>query len=123
VLVRHPKANAQLIELPTSADDQRRLQIQRLRAKSPECDVLGMDVIWTAEDAAQVWLKDVSDYLSENGDQFIKSTVDTTEYEGKNWVVPFNSNAGFIYYRNDEVDSAPKDWETLYQDAQKGNGV
>ena len=60
-----------------------------------------MDVIWTAEYAAQGWLLDVSDFISKNGDKFIPSTVDTTEYEGKNWAVPFNSNAGFIYYRTD----------------------
>ena len=113
----NPKAHAKLIELPTSADDQRRLQVQRLRAKSSECDVLGMDVIWTAEYAAQGWLKDVSDYISQNGDKYIKSTVDTTNYQGKNWAVPFNSNAGFIFYRTDEVNSAPKDWETLYKEA------
>ena len=63
-----------------------------------------MDVIWTAEYAAQGWLLDVSDFISKNGDKFIPSTVDTTEYEGKNWAVPFNSNAGFIYYRTDEVE-------------------
>ena len=89
----NPNANVKLLELPEDAVEQRRLQIQRLRAKSTECDVLGMDVIWTAEYAAQGWLKDVSDYMSQNGDQFISSTVDTTKYEGKNWAVPFNSNA------------------------------
>jgi multiple sugar transport system substrate-binding protein len=119
----NPNAKVKLLELPEAADEQRRLQIQRLRAKNTECDVLGMDVIWTAEYAGQGWLKDVSDYMSQNGDNFISSTVDTTEYEGKNWAVPFNSNAGFIYYRNDEVDSAPKDWETLYKEAADGNGV
>src|SRR4051812_12696372 len=119
----NPKAHAKLIELPTSADDQRRLQVQRLRAKSSECDLLGMDVIWTAEYAAQGWLKDVSDYISKNGDKFIKSTVDTTEFEGKNWAVPFNSNAGFIYYRTDQVQEAPKDWETMYKEAADNNGI
>jgi multiple sugar transport system substrate-binding protein len=119
----NPDANAKLLQLPEAADEQRRLQIQRLRAESPECDVLGMDVIWTAEYAAQNWLLDVSDFISENGDQFIQSTVDTTEYEGKNYAVPFNSNAGFIYYRSDEVQEPPTDWETLYSEAQKGNGV
>jgi multiple sugar transport system substrate-binding protein len=119
----NPDANVKLLELPEDAVEQRRLQIQRLRAKSTECDVLGMDVIWTAEYAAQGWLLDVSDFISENGDKFIQSTVDTTEYEGKNWAVPFNSNSGFIYFRTDEVNEAPKDWETLYQEAQKGNGV
>jgi len=119
----NPNAKVKLLELPEDAVEQRRLQIQRLRAKSDECDVLGMDVIWTAEYAAQGWLKDVSDYISQNGDKFIKSTVDTTEYEGKNWAVPFNSNAGFIYYRTDQVDKAPDTWEDLYKQAADNNGV
>jgi multiple sugar transport system substrate-binding protein len=119
----NPDAKAKLLELPEDAGEQRRLQVQRLEAKSSECDVLGTDVIWTAEYAAQNWLLDVSDFISKNGDKFIPSTVDTTEYQGKNWAIPFNSNAGFIYYRTDEVNEAPKDWETLYADAGKGNGV
>ena len=119
----NPNAKVKLLELPEDAVEQRRLQIQRLRAKSSECDVLGMDVIWTAEYAAQGWLKDVSDYISQNGDKFIKSTVDTTEFEGKNWGVPFNSNAGFIYYRTDQVDKAPSTWEDLYAQAKQDNGV
>jgi trehalose/maltose transport system substrate-binding protein len=119
----NPNAKAKLLELPEDAGEQRRLQVQRLEAKSDECDVLGTDVIWTAEYAAQNWLLDVSDFISKNGDKFIPSTVDTTEYEGKNWAIPFNSNAGFIYYRNDEVNEAPKDWESLYEEAGKGNGV
>jgi len=119
----NPGAKVKLLELPEDAVEQRRLQIQRLRAKSTECDVLGMDVIWTAEYAAQGWLKDVSDYISKNGDKYIKSTVDTTSYEGKNWGVPFNSNAGFIYYRTDQVQSVPKDWESLYKEAQDNNGI
>jgi multiple sugar transport system substrate-binding protein len=119
----NPNANVKLLELPEDAGEQRRLQVQRLQAKSAECDVLGMDVIWTAEYAAQGWLLDTSDFISQNGDKFIKSTVDTTEFEGKNWAVPFNSNAGFIYYRKDEVPSPPKDWQDLYAQAKKGNGV
>jgi multiple sugar transport system substrate-binding protein len=119
----NPDANVKLLELPEDAGEQRRLQIQRLEAENAECDVLGMDVIWTAEYAAQGWLLDVSDFISENGDQFIESTVATTEYEGKNYAVPFNSNAGFIYYRSDEVDQAPEDWEGLYEEASQGNGV
>src|SRR5680860_1266043 len=35
----NPDANVELLELPESADEQRRLQIQRLRAESPQCDV------------------------------------------------------------------------------------
>jgi multiple sugar transport system substrate-binding protein len=119
----NPNANVKLLELPEDAGEQRRLQVQRLEAKSSECDVLGTDVVWTAEYAAQNWLLDVSDFISQNGDKFIKSTLDTTEYEGKNWAVPFNSNAGFIYYRTDQVDKAPETWEDLYKQAGQDNGV
>lgn len=119
----NPDANVKLLELPEDAGEQRRLQVQRLQAESAECDVLGTDVIWTAEYAAQNWLLDVSDFISENGDRFIESTVTTGEYEGKNYAVPFNSNAGFIYYRTDEVQDPPQDWESLYEQAAQGNGV
>ena len=119
----NPNAKVKLLELPEDAGEQRRLQVQRLEAKSPECDVLGTDVIWTAEYAAQGWLLDVSDWISKNGDKFIPSTVDTTEYEGKNWAIPFNSNAGFIYFRTDQVDKAPDNWEDLYKEAGENDGV
>jgi multiple sugar transport system substrate-binding protein len=120
----NPDANAKLLQLPTAADEQRRLQIQRLRAESAECDVLGMDVIWTAEYAAQGWLLDVTDALNKRKDEFIPSTVETTEYEGKNWAIPFNTNAGFIYWRTDQAgDQPPQDWESMYQTAQQDNGI
>jgi multiple sugar transport system substrate-binding protein len=120
----NPDANAKLLELPTAADEQRRLQIQRLRAESGECDVLGVDVIWTAEYAAQGWLLDVTEALNRRKDEFIPSTVETTEYEGKNWAVPFNTNAGFIYWRTDEAgNQPPQSWEDMYQTAQQDNGI
>jgi multiple sugar transport system substrate-binding protein len=119
----NPDANVQLLQLPESADDQRRLQVQRLRAESAECDVLGMDVIWTAEYAAQGWLLDVTEAVEKRKDEFIPSTVETALYEGKYWAVPFNTNAGFVYYRTDQAAQAPEDWQTMYEEAQQGNGL
>jgi multiple sugar transport system substrate-binding protein len=118
----NPDAKVTLLELPESADDQRRLQIQRLRAESPQCDVLGMDVIWTAEYAAQGWLMDVTTALERRGDAFIPSTLETAKYEDKYWAVPFNTNAGFIYWRTDQADEAPKTWEAMHSAAQEENG-
>jgi multiple sugar transport system substrate-binding protein len=115
--------NVELLELPTSADQQRTQQIQRLRAESDECDVLGMDVIWTAEYAAQGWLYALSDAVEQRGDDFIPSTLETAKIDDRYWAVPFNTNAGFVYYRTDQVDQAPKSWEDLYSTAQQDNGV
>jgi trehalose/maltose transport system substrate-binding protein len=119
----NPNLNAELLELPESADLQREQQVQRLRAESSECDVLGMDVIWTAEYAAAGWLYDLTPAVDEHEDEFIPSTVETVEYEGKKWALPYNTNAGFVYYRTNQVPQAPTTWEQIYKDAQKQDGL
>ncbi len=119
----NPDANAKLLQLPEAADLQREQQIQRLQAKSDECDVLGMDVVWTAEYAAQGWITDVTDAVEKRKDEFIPSTLDTALYEDKYWAVPFNTNAGFLYYRKDQAPEAPTEWEAVYEDAAKKNGL
>ncbi|MEO6867248.1 MAG: ABC transporter substrate-binding protein [Gaiellales bacterium] len=115
-------ADAKLVELPESADEQRTQLVQRLRAKSTECDVLALDVIWTAEFAAQGWLADASDLVDERKDEFIEATLETTKYDDRYWGVPFNSNAGFLYYRTDQVDSVPETWQDLYKQAADTSG-
>ncbi len=120
---QNPKLEAKLLELPESADLQREQQIQRLRAESSECDVLGMDVIWTAEYAASGWLYDLTPAVEAHESEFIPSIVETTEYEGKKWALPFNTNAGFLFYRTDEVPKAPTTWEEVYKEAKEGNGL
>jgi multiple sugar transport system substrate-binding protein len=119
----NPKVKAELLELPESADLQREQQVQRLRAESSECDVLGMDVIWTAEYAAAGWIYDMTPVVEKYEDQFISSTVETTEYEGKKWALPYNTNAGFIFYRTNEVTKPPSTWEDLYEEAKEKNGL
>src|SRR4051794_657576 len=56
---------ATLQELPESADEQRNQLIQRSQAKSDECDVMGIDVIWTAEFASQGWIQDLSKVVAQ----------------------------------------------------------
>jgi multiple sugar transport system substrate-binding protein len=110
-------SKAKLIELPTAADQQRTQQIQRLRAKSPECDVLGIDTIWTAEYSSQGWIYDLTKVIDARKSDFINTTLDTAKYNGKYWGVPFNTNAGFLYYRTDEVPSKPTTWQQVYNEA------
>jgi len=117
------KVEAKLLELPENADIQREQQIQRLRAESSECDVLGMDVIWTAEYAASGWLYDLTPVVEKLEGEFIPSTVDTVEYEGKKWALPFNTNAGFLFYRTNEVPKPPTTWEEVYKQAKEDNGL
>jgi multiple sugar transport system substrate-binding protein len=119
----NPNVTVNLVELPESADEQRTQLVQRLDAESDECDVLGMDVIWTAEFAAQNWLQDTSQIIEPRRDDFIPSTLETAQYEDKYWAVPYHTNAGFLYYRTDQVDQAPEAWEDVYAAAQENNGI
>jgi multiple sugar transport system substrate-binding protein len=119
----NPDANVKLLELPEAADQQREQQIQRLQAESDECDVLGVDVVWTAEYAAQGWLQDITSAVEKRKDEFVPSTLDTALYEDKYWAMPFNTNAGFLYYRSDQVQEPPQEWEAVYEQAQQDNGV
>jgi multiple sugar transport system substrate-binding protein len=120
---QNSKITVKLVELPESADEQRTQLVQRLRAKSDECDVLGMDVIWTAEFGAQGWLLDTSDIISKRESDWIPSTLETAKYEDKYLAVPYHTNAGFLFYRTDEVKQPPESWEDVYKAAGAGNGI
>ena len=69
----NPKVHVNLLELPVSADQQRTQLVQREQAKSSECDILGMDVIWTPEFAGQGWLHDVTPAVQARQSEFIPS--------------------------------------------------
>jgi len=114
---------AKILEFPESADEQRNQFIQREQAKSPECDLFNSDVTWTAEFAAQHWLYDVTPYVKQLGSKFVPSTLETGHYQGKYWGVPYQTNSAFLYYRTDQVDSAPTTWQQVYQEAAQKNGI
>jgi len=113
---------AKVLEFPESADEQRNQFIQRQRAKSGECDIFYADVVWTAEFAQQKWLMDMTEYVESRKDEFIQSTLGTIQYDGKYFGVPKQTDAGFIYYRTDEVEQFPETWQALYEDASAKDG-
>jgi multiple sugar transport system substrate-binding protein len=119
----HPAVNVSLLELSTSADQQRAQLEQREQAKSSQCDVLGIDVIWTAEFTAQGWLRDVTPAIQARAAQFIPSTLATTKVDGKYWAVPFNTNAGLLYYNKSKIHTAPSTWQEAYRMARQSGGI
>jgi multiple sugar transport system substrate-binding protein len=117
------EVQAELLELPESADQQRNQLITRAQSKSAECDVIGIDVIWTAEFANEGWVKDLSQVVEQRKAEFIASTLETGKYEGKHWALPHNSNAALLYYRTDAVKDAPATWEDTYKLAAQHDGL
>ncbi|WP_030906707.1 ABC transporter substrate-binding protein [Streptosporangium amethystogenes] len=116
----HPEERVSLLELPEAADEQRAQMVANLQAGSDRYDVLGLDVVWTAEFAEAGWILPL-DRAMFPLDRFLPPVVDTALYRGKLWAVPYTSNAGLLYYRKDllakEGFEAPKTWAELRKQA------
>jgi multiple sugar transport system substrate-binding protein len=112
----HPSEKVKILELPESADGQRQLMVQNAQAKSDAYDILNLDVVWTAEFAANGWIEqlDPADFPL---DKMLATTVDTGKYFNRQYAIPIYSNGGMLYYRKDLLDAAglqpPKTWAEL----------
>lgn len=109
----NPNVQVRIEILPEDADDQRVQQSLILDAGSPDFDVLSLDVIWTGEYAENEWIVSWEDYRDELEPVILAGPLESAQYQGELWAVPFSSNASFLYYRTDLVDEPPTTWEDL----------
>jgi multiple sugar transport system substrate-binding protein len=124
---RHPKEKVRLVELPESADQQRQQMIQNAQTKSGAMTVLNLDVVWTAEFAANRWVVPLPKDQFDIG-TFLPSAVATGRYRGALYAAPWKTDAGLLYYRKDLLDKAgisapPKTWGELKADCAKIKGA
>jgi multiple sugar transport system substrate-binding protein len=113
-----------LADLPPSADQQREQLVRRLAAGDKDIDIMGMDVIWTAEFAEAGWLLPwEGDAAAKATDGTIPATVQTGTYKGRLYAAPFTTNTQLLWYRKDRVPTPPKTWAEMVDMAEKiGDG-
>ncbi len=120
---KHPNEKVTITELPESADDQRDAMVRNAQAKSKEYTVLNLDVVWTAEFAANRWVvqlpQDQFDLKN-----FLEPAVNTAKYRGNLYAVPVYSDGGLLFYRKDlltaaGITDAPKTWDEMKSDCSK----
>ncbi|PWH06506.1 ABC transporter substrate-binding protein [Brachybacterium endophyticum] len=122
----HEDEKVTLVELPESADDQRSQFINNAQAKSDAYSVLGLDVVWTAEFAANQWVVELpKDKLPI--DAMIPATVETATYFGKLYAMPFATNGQLLFSRKDLLEDAgvsepPATYDEMYQIIEKVQG-
>jgi multiple sugar transport system substrate-binding protein len=98
--------------------DQLRTEFQ---AGGGEIDVIGGDVIWPAQFAAQGWIVDFSDRMPESEQsKYLPGPIESLTYDGKIWGVPWYTDAGMLYYRKDLLEQSgisapPKTWPELQE--------
>jgi multiple sugar transport system substrate-binding protein len=109
----NPETPIRIEVLPDEADQQRQQQSLELNAQGDLFDVLGVDVIWTGEYSQNGWLESLEDIRSEIEPSVIPGAFESGTWGGELWAAPYNSNAGFLYYRTDLVKKPPTTWQEL----------
>ncbi len=79
-----------------------------LASKSGEYDVISMDVVWAGEFASAGYLEPLDTLIKDNNwlpTDFNAGSMASGKYKGKNYVLPYFSDLGFLYYRKDIVSA------------------
>ena len=104
----------EIAPLPTDADQQREQLVRRLAARDPDIDIVGMDVIWTAEFAEAGWVLPWEGAFAEQATAGrISATVESATYKGRLWAAPFTTNTQLLWYRTDRAQTPPKTWTEM----------
>ncbi|MEU8803790.1 ABC transporter substrate-binding protein [Spirillospora sp. NPDC048819] len=119
----HPEEQVRVIELPDEPNDQRQQMIQNATTKSDAYSVLNLDVVWTAEFAANRWLAELPKNKIDLS-AMLPATIKTGQYRGRLYAVPSTSDAGMLYYRKDllgkaGVSAPPKTYDEMWDACDK----
>jgi multiple sugar transport system substrate-binding protein len=120
---QHTNGKVTFHELPDAADQQQQQMIQNTQIKNPKMAVLSVDVVWTAQFAANGYVIPLpADKFPTEG--FLKATVDSATYFNKLYAYPATSDGGLLYYRKDLLDKAgisapPATWDEMKSDCDK----
>ncbi len=80
--------------------------INSLSSQSGEYDVVSMDVVWAGEFAAAGYLEPLDSFIKDSGwkpTDFNAGSMASGKYKGKNYALPYFSDLGFLYYREDII--------------------
>ncbi|QSB13720.1 ABC transporter substrate-binding protein [Natronosporangium hydrolyticum] len=109
----NPDTPIRIEVLPEDADGQREQHALELQAEGSGFDVLGVDVIWTGEYSENGWVESLEDVRADIEAVTLPGPFNSATWGDELWAAPYNSNAGFLYYRTDLVDEPPTTWEEL----------
>lgn len=104
-----------------------------LSSGSSDYDVISLDVVWAGEFAAAGYLAPLDTKMSAAGfkkTDFNQGSMNSGNYEGKQYTLPFFPDVALLYYRSDlvsktdgaKLSSGKYTYDDLYQMAEKYKG-
>jgi multiple sugar transport system substrate-binding protein len=100
--------------LPSAADGQREQLVRRLAAKDDSMDLIGMDVVWTAEFAEAGWIRELTDAQKEAANKdTLPAPIATAVWKDKQYGIPKHTNVQLLWFRKSLVPTPPKTWDDV----------
>jgi multiple sugar transport system substrate-binding protein len=102
--------------------DQLRTQFQ---SGGGDISVIAGDVIWPPQFAEPGWISDLSDrFTADEQKAYLPGTIEAMVYEDQIWGVPWYTDSGLLYYRQDLLEQSgfsepPQTWDELKEMAAK----
>ena len=119
----HPEMRARIVELSPDASEAQSAMQTRAESSAHDVDVYNLDVTAIAEFAEKDWIVPLTD-VDTTG--FLEKPLDACRYRGDLWALPFNTDAGLLYYRPRQLvahgidaeradlgSRPPQEWSTL----------
>ena len=106
-------------ETPAASDEYFEQMLSELQSGKSTVDVIGGDVVWPAQFAANGFLVDLSDrFTDQMKADHLDGPLQPITYEGKTYGVPWFTDAGMFYYRKDLLEESgfsqlPKTWDEM----------
>ena len=112
-------------QMPASSAEFFEQMQAELQSGRSTMDVIGGDVVWPAQFAANGYILDLSDrFTGEMQREYLEGPIQAVQYEGKTYGVPWFTDAGMFYYRTDLLEKSgfsepPKTWDEMKSMSEK----
>ncbi|MDZ5711071.1 ABC transporter substrate-binding protein [Jeotgalibacillus haloalkalitolerans] len=115
---QNPNINVEYREMPADTGAQHDQYVTILGSQSSEIDVFQADVIWPAEFAQAQYALELDRFIEQDGinlDDYFPGTIQSGNFNGRQYAMPQFTDAGLLYYRTDIVDTPPATWTELIE--------
>ncbi len=106
------RPRAEIVEVSGTGDAHHAQMVASAQSGDSGIDVYNLDVTWIAEFASAGHLRPIPvERVDTSG--FLTKPLEACQFEGKLWALPFNTDAGLLFYRSDLVPDPPNSWQAM----------
>ncbi|TFD99763.1 ABC transporter substrate-binding protein [Jeotgalibacillus salarius] len=113
---QNPNITVEYREMPADTGASHDQYVTMFSSQDASIDVFDADVIWPAEFAQGQYALELDRFIEEDGinmDDYFPGTVQSGNFNGRQYAMPKFTDAGLLYYRTDIVEEPPTTWDEL----------